>query len=179
MLEVEQVRDVKVRWRVMSLALLNADREGLSEDYKERMAKAIGPVRVCIAAEQAHGREVLGPLYTALGERIHLKQEDKDRAMVESALEAVGLPAQLAEALEDPAYDDGLRASHDEGMAPVGQDVGTPVLHFDGFAIFGPVVTPAPKGEEAGRLWDALQTLAGVPGFYELKRSRDSRPDFS
>lgn len=178
MLEVEQVRDVRVRWHVMSLALLNADREGLSEDYKQRMAKAIGPVRVCIAAEQAHGSDVLGPLYTALGERIHREQEPKERPMVESALAAAGLPVELAAALEDSSYDEALQASHDAGMAPVGQDVGTPVIHFDGFAIFGPVVTPAPKGEAAGTLWDAVRTLSTVPGFYEVKRSRDARPDF-
>jgi hypothetical protein len=177
-LEVEQVRDVEARWHVMSLTLLNADREGLSEDYKKRIAKAIGMVRVCIAAEQAHGSQVLGPLYTELGERIHPNGEEKDRALVERALDAAGLPAGLADALDDPSYDAALRTSHDAGMALVGQDVGTPVIRFDDFAIFGPVVTPAPKGEAAGTLWDAVQTLSAVPGFYELKRSRESRPDF-
>jgi len=178
-LDVEQVRDVRVRWHVMSLTLLNAEREGLSEDYKKRMAQAIGTVRVCIAAEQKHGSEVLGPLYTSLGERIHLRGAEQDRAMVEDALAAAGLPVDLAAAFDDASYDEALRASHDAGMTRVGQDVGTPVIQFDDFAIFGPVVTPAPKGEAAGVLWDGVKTLATVPGFYELKRGRDSRPDFS
>jgi 2-hydroxychromene-2-carboxylate isomerase len=177
-LEVEAVRDVQVRWHVMSLALLNADREGLSDEYKQRMEAAIGTVRVCIAAEQGHGAEVLGPLYTALGERIHVKAEPNERPMVESALAAAGLPVELADTLVDASYDEALQISHDAGMAPVGQDVGTPIIHFDGFAIFGPVVTPAPKGEAAGTLWDAVATIATVPGFYELKRGRDVRPTF-
>jgi hypothetical protein len=177
MLEVEQVRDVEVRWHVMSLAMLNAERD-LPADYLERMRKALGPVRVCIAAEQARGPEILGPLYTAMGERRHLKGEELDRGLVEAALADVGLPAELADAMDDESYDDALRASHDAGMKPVGLDVGTPVIHVDGVAFFGPVVTPAPKGEMAARLWDGVLLVANVPGFYELKRTRDAKPAF-
>jgi 2-hydroxychromene-2-carboxylate isomerase len=177
MLEVEQVRDVTVRWHVMSLSLLNTGRD-LPADYLERMKVARGPVRVCIAAEQAHGNEVLGPLYTALGTRRHVNGEVMDASMIAAALAAVGLPPDLVEAMQSESYDDALRASHDAGMAPVGLDVGTPVIHVDGAAFFGPVVTPAPRGELAGQLWDGVVLVTGVPGFYEMKRTRDTSPAF-
>jgi hypothetical protein len=177
MLEVEQVRDVSVRWHVMSLTLLNADRD-LPADYMERMKAALGPVRVCIAVEQLHGNEFLGPLYTELGTRMHNNGEERTPALVEAALKAAGLPAELQQAAEETTYDDALRNSHDEGMAPVGLDVGTPVIHVDDAAFFGPVVTPIPRGETAGQLWDGVRLVTSVPGFYELKRTRDARPTF-
>jgi len=178
MLEVEKVRPVSTRWHVMSLAALNENREDLDERYKELMAKAWGPVRVCVAAAEEHGAEVLLPLYTALGNRIHLeKRRDYDQVIVE-ALEEVGLPAALAEAATTDEFDDRVRKSHHEGMDPVGYDVGTPVIHVSGVAFFGPVVTPAPKGEAAGRLWDGVVLVAGTEGFYELKRSRTEGPIF-
>jgi 2-hydroxychromene-2-carboxylate isomerase len=178
MLEVEQVRDVEVRWHVMSLTILNEAREDISEDYRNRIAKALGPVRVCIAAEQAHGNAVLGPLYTALGTRRHNQGEEFDRALIEAALAEVGLPVSLADAMTDPSYDEAVRASHDTGMKPVGTDVGTPVIHVDGNAFFGPVVTPTPRGEAAAQLWDGVLLVTTTPGFYEIKRSRDQRPSF-
>lgn len=177
MLEVEQVRDVSVRWRVMSLAILNSDRD-LGEDYAERMRQAWGPVRVCIAAEQAHGAAVLGPLYTAMGTRRHIDKAPLDRATIEAALTDAGLPSDLADAVNDTSYDEALDRSHREGMDPVGQDVGTPVIHVNGAAIFGPVVTPIPRGDAAARLWDGVVLVASVPGFYELKRTRDQAPSF-
>jgi 2-hydroxychromene-2-carboxylate isomerase len=178
MLEVEQVRDVEVRWHVMSLMVLNEAREDITDSYRERIAKALGPVRVCIAAEQAHGNEVLGPLYTALGTRRHNNGEEFDRAMIEAALADAGLPASLADAMDDPSYDDAVRASHDDGIKRVGTDVGTPVIDVEGNAFFGPVVTPIPRGEQAAKLWDGVLTVTGIPGFYEIKRSRDQRPSF-
>ena len=177
-LEAARVRNLDVRWHVMSLAYLNEGREGLSDRYRELMAQAWGPVRVVIAAEQTHGADVVLPLYTALGTRFHLEQAPKERATVEAALAEVGLPAALADAMDDPSWDEVLKASHHAGMDQVGLDVGTPVIAVEGVAFFGPVVTPAPKGEDAGRLWDGVLAVAGTPGFYELKRSRDAAPSF-
>ena len=178
MLEVEKVRAVETRWHVMSLAVLNEHRSDLSDDYKELLVKGWGPVRTCIAAQSAYGPEVLLPLYTALGTRIHLQRRLDDPAILAEALEEAGLPADLAGSAATTEFDEELRKSHHEGMDPVGYDVGTPVIHVRGVAFFGPVVTPAPKGEEAGRLWDGVNLVAGVEGFYELKRSRTQGPIF-
>jgi 2-hydroxychromene-2-carboxylate isomerase len=182
MLQVEQVRDVRINWHVMSLAILNEGRADLSEQYKERMSRALGPVRICIAAEQMKGPDILLPLYTSLGNRLHVERRGREEgeagALVAEALAEVGLPASLAAAAASTGYDDALAASHHAGMDPVGNDVGTPVIHVNGKAIFGPVVTPAPKGEAAGRLWDGVLLCTGTVGFFELKRTRDQRPSF-
>ncbi|KPI28906.1 DsbA family protein [Streptomyces sp. NPDC057456] len=187
-LEVEKVRDIEVRWHIMSLAVLNEPKiDELPEEYREMLAvKAWQPVRVVTAAWQLHGADVLGPLYTALGTRIHNNGEGPTVEAIAGALKDVGLPASLIEYAEqsDFEFDAQLRASHKEGIEKVGQDVGTPVIAVPGpdgeqIAFFGPVVTPAPKGEEAARLWDGTLAVASVPGFYEIKRSRTKGPDFS
>ena len=181
-LEVERVRDVSAHWHVMSLAILNSGRKELSQEYLDRMEQAKGPVRVCIAAEHMKGPDILLPLYTALGRRMHVEQRGRGQGEAEEvmaeALAEVGLPASLADAATSSDYDDALAASHHAGMDPVGVDVGTPVIHVNGRAIFGPVVTPAPKGEAAGRLWDGVLLCTGTEGFFELKRTRDQRPSF-
>jgi protein-disulfide isomerase-like protein with CxxC motif len=178
MVEVEQVRPVRTRWRVMSLAVLNEKKEDLPEGYRERLAKAWGPVRVCIAAEQKHGAEVLGPLYTAIGTRFHQEKSERDKATIEAALADVGLPADLAGAFDSTEYDEALRASHEEGIQKVGYDVGTPIISVGELSIFGPVVSPIPRGEAAAKLWDGLLLIAGTDGFFELKRSRTRDPIF-
>jgi len=178
MLQVEQVRPVTTRFHVMSLAVLNRDKENQSEAYAEFQQRALGPVRVCIAAAQKDGDEVLAGLYTALGERIHVQQRQVDRALIEEALTEAGLAVELADAMDSTEYDEALEASHNDGMDRVGLEVGTPVISVDGVSFFGPVVSPAPKGEAAGRLWDGVLLVAGTDGFFELKRSRDRSPVF-
>jgi len=177
MLEVEQVRDVNVRWHVMSLAYLNEGRD-LPEKYQELMAQAWGPVRVVVAAAAAHGDDVVLPLYTALGKRFHLEQRPTDRTTIEDALAEVGLPTELADAMTSTEFDEQLKKSHHAGMDQVGMDVGTPVISVEGVAFFGPVVSPTPRGDAAGRLWDGVLLVAGTDGFFELKRSRTRDPIF-
>lgn len=179
MLEVATVRRVAPSFHVMSLAHLNEGKEDLPQEYRDFLEHAWEPVRVITAAANAHGQEVVLPLYTAMGNRIHLEERAADRALFEEALAEVGLPTSLADAMDDSSLDDEIRKSHHRGMDQVGQEVGTPVIAVEGVAFFGPVVTPAPKGEAAGKLWDGVLLVAGTPGFYELKRSREKGPDFS
>jgi hypothetical protein len=184
LLEVERVRPVDIRFHVMSLSVLNENRDGISESYKAGLIKGWGPVRVAIAAEREHGNEALRPLYTALGTKIHVEKQELGPVLYRSALADAGLPVELAEAADSTEFDQAVRESHDAGMKPVGLEVGTPVIHVPGLdgaqvAFFGPVITPAPKGEAAGRLWDGTLLVASTPGFFELKRTRDIDPIFT
>jgi 2-hydroxychromene-2-carboxylate isomerase len=178
MLEVQQVRPVTTSWHVMSLAVLNGDKEDLPETYREALRSAWGPVRVVTAAEQAYGPEVVLPLYTALGNRFHHEKAPRDAETITDALAEAGLPASLAAAADSTEYDAAVRASHAEGIDRVGYDVGTPVISVGELSVFGPVMSPIPRGAEAGRLWDGVLLIASVDGFFELKRSRTRDPIF-
>nr|WP_265523219.1 DsbA family protein [Oerskovia sp. JB1-3-2] len=175
--EVEQVRDIEVRWHVMSLSVLNEGRD-LPAAYRASMDDGWGPVRVIVAAQAEHGDHVVKPLYDAMGERFHPGGRTDRAAVVAEALAEVGLPAELARYASTDEYDEQLRASHAEGIGRVGEDVGTPVVAFGDVAFFGPVVTPAPRGEAAGRLWDGCVLVASTPGFFEIKRTRTQGPVF-
>jgi 2-hydroxychromene-2-carboxylate isomerase len=178
MLEVEKVRDISVTWHVMSLAYLNQDKD-ISDSYREHLKPAWGPVRVCIAAEQAHGKDVLLPLYTALGIRLHHEKQPITRDLIAAAVAEVGLEPKLVDAMDDTSYDDAVVKSHKLGMDQVGDDVGTPTISYDGSAFFGPVLSKIPRGDDAGRIWDACVELSAFSYFSELKRSRTQSLDFS
>ena len=178
LLEVAQLRPVRPRWHVMSLSVLNEGKPDLPEQYKELLVKGWGPVRVVIAAEQKAGPEILGPLYTALGTRILHEKAPLERATIEAALAEVGLPADLADAMDSADFDEALRASHADGMDRVGYEVGTPVISVHGTSFFGPVMSPIPRGQAAAALWDGVMLVAKTDGFFELKRSRTRDPIF-
>lgn len=177
MLEVEKLRPVRTRWRVMSLSVLNEGRD-LPAEYRELLDEAWGAVRVCIAAEQRYGPEVLGRLYTELGTRYHHEKAPRTRETLVAALQAAELDPALADAAESTDYDEALRASHREGIELVGYEVGTPIISVNGVALFGPVVSPIPRGEAAAKLWDGVRLVAETDGFFELKRSRTREPIF-
>lgn len=178
MLEVEKVRDVHTTFHVMSLSVLNEGRDELPQKYREMLDRGWGPVRVCMAVEREHGSDALREFYTALGTQVHPGGRELNEELVAEALAECGLPTTLVAAYDTDEADDELRASHHRGMDPVGDEVGTPVLHINGKALFGPVISPAPKGEEAGNLFDGFEKITAYSGFYELKRSRDVGPIF-
>jgi hypothetical protein len=175
-LEVAKVRDVDVVFHVMSLSVLNEGRD-LPDSYRDIMDNAWGGARVCLAVQQQYP-EKLAELYTALGTRIHLGKQPNERATHEAALAEVGLPVELADAADTDANDKTLREEQAKVTAAVGDEVGTPVIRVGEQSLFGPVMSPAPKGEEAGKLWDGFVNVLAYPGFFELKRTRTVDPIF-
>jgi hypothetical protein len=170
-LETEKVRNIEVYFHVMSLAVLNETTD-VSDDYREKLQSSWGPVRVAVAAARFKGEPILSPFYTAMVTRIHNRGHQDLSTVIAESLDELALPRELAEAAESTDYDDAVRESHNSGMDKVGKDVGTPTIHVNGTAFFGPVITRIPRGEDAGRIWDATLTLAGYPYFFELKRER-------
>lgn len=177
MLEVEKVRDVKTTFHIMSLSVLNEGRD-LPADYRRHMDEGWAPARVALAVEEKYGSEKLREFYTAIGTRFHPGKQPRNDETIAAALAEVGLDTSLVAAGDTDANDEALRRSHHEGMDPVGDEVGTPVIHINGKALFGPVISPAPKGEEAGELFDGFTKVTAYDGFFELKRTRTVDPIF-
>lgn len=176
-LEAAQVRALDVRFHIMSLAVLNEGKD-IPDSYREMLKDVWGPVRVLAAAQSRHGDEVLAPLYAAMGTELHNKGNKDVPSVVATALAAAGLEPDLADAVDATEFDEAIRASHHEGMDKVGDDVGTPTIHVNDVAFFGPVLSRIPRGEDAGKVWDGVVALASYPHFFELKRSRNEDPAF-
>jgi predicted DsbA family dithiol-disulfide isomerase len=178
LLEASQVRDIEVTWNIMSLAHLNKDRE-MDADHTESFKRSWGAVRLVAAVKEKNGNEGVVALYTALGNRIHLNKEKVSDELLIAALADAGLPAELIADAADESWNEKVIASHDRAIAMVGNDVGTPVLAIGDAAFFGPVISPAPKGEAAGKLWDGFVLCLQTPEFFELKRARKRGPNFA
>ncbi|TMR01158.1 DsbA family protein [Actinomadura soli] len=176
LLEVAEVRPIEPRWHVLGLAALNEGRDDDPEGDPEGYLWI--PARVCAAVAGKAGHQALGRFYTALGTRFHERGEMEARTFTDALTDA-GLPEELAAAAESAEYDDAIRASTAEGIGRVGPHIGTPVIAVGEKAFFGPVMSRIPRGEDAGRLWDATLVVAAVPGFHELKGRPHAEPDFS
>ncbi len=175
-LEVEKVRDIEVHWNVMSLGVLNEDKNPAPTEDEDVLARWI-PARTSTAVAET-APEKLGEFYAAVGYDIHVNGHRDFEAASRRALAEIGLEDSLVDDAKTDKYDDAMRATHEEGISKVGQDVGTPILAFGGTAFFGPVITRVPTGEEAGKIFDGAVALASYPYFFELKRSRTERPTF-
>jgi hypothetical protein len=175
--EVAKYRDLDVTWKVMSLAVLNEDND-VSESYRAFFPRALRYTRLVTAVKELHGQEFVKPLYDALGTRIHPGGSKDPDTVIPEALAEIGLPADLVQYSLTDEFDPQMRESHFDGINRVGQDVGTPVIAVNGTAFFGPVISPAPKGEEAVALWDGTVAVASYPGFFEIKRTRTVDPIF-
>ncbi len=175
--EVAAQRNLQVTWRVMSLAVLNEDKD-VSESYREFFPRALRYTRLVAAVCELEGQDAVGPLYTALGTRIHPGGSEDPDEVIPAALAELGLNPDYLRYADSDEYDAQMRASHFDGINRVGQDVGTPVIAVNGTAFFGPVISPIPRGEQALALWDGVVAAASYEGFFELKRSRTREPEF-
>jgi len=172
--EVADARGVPVDWRLMSLAVLNADKE-IPEQWREAVARGAVATRVFAAVRAAAGPEGLGRFYAEVGARVHEQGAELGPEVFREALAAVGLPAELAE--DDDAQQAAVEASHAESQQRVGAEAGSPITAIAGGpGFFGPIVTPAPTGEDALRLFDGLALVSAVPQFSELKGARGDLP---
>lgn len=175
--EVSGARDLDVTWHIMSLAVLNEDKD-VSEKYRAGFPRLLRYARLVTAVGELEGQAKVKPLYDALGTRIHPGGSKDADEVIAGALDEVGLPADYARYADSDEYDAELRASHNDGIERVGQEVGTPIIAVNGTAFFGPVISPTPRGEQAVTLWDGIVAAASYDGFFELKRTRTRQPQF-
>ena len=175
LVEVRRHRAVELALHLMSLPMLN-EHQSISSGYRRLLAHTWRPARVAAAAVELHGPDALAPLYEAMARRIFAGADhyrvirDDLESVIVDALSDVGLPQRLADAAVSGAYDGSLRASHNAALAPMGNGVGTPIIHFGTAAFFGPVMTAVPRGSEALQVFDGLRLLAGYPRLFEIKR---------
>ena len=191
---VAEQRAYTVTWRFISLRMINAHIDydaHFPPEYEAGHTAGLKLLRVAARARAEHGRDAVGPLYLAMGRRIFdtppdghplTGTEQGSRAFLGPILTDAGLPAALADALEDSDFDSVIQSETDGALALTGKDVGTPILQFhppDGVAFFGPVISRLPKPQDAAALWDNVVGLASFPGFAELKRSLRERPQLA
>ena len=176
-LEVAKVRDIEITWNIFSLPHLNKDRE-MPEKYKAIFANSWACARIIKSVEKDFGKEKTLPLYSAISTRIHVLKEAVSKDLLSDSLKKVGLDTKYLVEMNNSDWDKEIIQSHERGIELVGDDVGTPIIAINGIGFFGPVISPAPKGEEAGKLWDGVVLSASYPGFFEIKRSRTVGPIF-
>lgn len=178
LVEVAKVRDISIQWNVMSLYFLNESRSHISADYLDNAKKALGPLRIIVAGERLYGNQIAGELYTAFGEEIHLNKMKFSPELNSKVLSKFSFPVNLLSYADDVSLDESILKSHNSGIDRVGEDVGTPIVSIEGVSFFGPVISPTPKGEDAGKLFDGAFAVASYPGFFEMKRTRTVGPIF-
>ncbi|MCZ6874197.1 MAG: DsbA family protein [bacterium] len=179
--EVAQQKSIHVNWKFFSLKKIN---EGRDMPERFRISHAIGlrALRVAAAVREAHGNEAVRKLYTAMGTRRHHDQEDIGTTeALQDILQSCDLPQDLAAAADNESWDQVIEADMTQAKAKAGDGVGVPLVVLDngaGPGFFGPVFSPAPTGEAAVQMWDAMVTAGRMPGFYEFKRTRETGPIF-
>ena len=181
MVDVGQQKKIDVNWKLFSLRIINKDRK-IPEDYAILHKIGLKALRVAAAVRRDYGNEGVGKLYTAMGTLYHHDEEDiDDVAVVEQILQACEFPTRFSSAVDEPAWDEDIQADMDQAIAKAGDDVGVPLIVLEGGkgpGFFGPVVSPAPTGDDAVVFWDAIIAAGRFPGFFELKRTREVGPIF-
>ena len=185
---VQQLRNYEVSWKFISLRMINAERGYAGHEAYEQIHNAgLAGLRVASAARAQGGNTSVAAVYTALGNAIHIGGRREElvndpKSFLLSIVADAGLPAEVAAAFDDSTHDEVIRYETEAALSRTGKDVGTPILTFNPksaneASLFGPVISQAPKGDEAMKLWDAVQTIA-ESGVAEIKRSLRAAPQF-
>ena len=179
--DVSRQKNIHINWKFFSLKKINEGRD-IPERFRTSHAIGLRALRVAAAVRQDYGNDAVGKLYTVMGSRRHHDQQDiGTQEMLEELLDLCGLPQTLAAAADDESWDQVIEADMEQAKAKAGDGVGVPLIVLDGGegpGFFGPVLSPAPVGEAAVQMWDAMVTVGRMPGFYEFKRTRETGPVF-